>query len=262
MIIKNCLIALIFLFTFCNHSYAELLSHKAIYSLILTNIKDGSFLEGGQGQTYFEISKACEGWKVKEDYVLIYSLPNKKTSNSFSTYSTYEDFLGTKHSFELKDDSQFNGKNAYEGFVEKNKNGIKGYLIKDNIKNLSFDNDLLFPIEHLRKIIEKAKAGEKLFTQKVFFGNEEKEFIKTVSTFIGKKKKSPTTGFNLLENNMVWPMKVAFYGENTRKGNPDYEIKLDLDEKGVAHYYEVDYGDFEIRATLKSIETTQDQKCS
>ena len=59
------------------------MSHKAIYSLTLTNIKDGSFLEGGQGQTYFEISKACEGWKVKEDYVLIYSLPNKKDIKHF-----------------------------------------------------------------------------------------------------------------------------------------------------------------------------------
>ena len=77
-----------------------------------------------KSQTYFEISKGCEGWNVKEDYVLIYSLPNKKTSNSFSTYSTYEDFLGTKHSFELKDESQFNGKNAYEGFVEKNGRGF------------------------------------------------------------------------------------------------------------------------------------------
>ena len=110
--------------------------------------------------------------------------------------------------------------------------------------------------------MKKLKLEKNYLLKRFFFGNEEKEFIKTVSTFIGKKKKSPTTGFNLLENNMVWPMKVAFYGENTRKGNPDYEIKLDLDEKGVAHYYEVDYGDFEIKATLKSIETAQDRKCS
>ena len=262
MIIKNCSLALLLLLTFYSHSSAELLSHKATYSLILTNIKDGSFLEGGQGQTYFEISKGCDGWNVKEDYVLMYSLPNKKTSNSFSTYSTYENFLGTMHSFELNDDSQFNGKNAYEGFVEKNKNSIEGYLIKDNLKALSFDSDLLFPIEHLRKIIQKAKAGENFFTQKVFFGNEEKEFIKTVSTFIGKKKKSPSNSFSFLENKEVWPMKIAFYGENTRKGNPDYEIKLDLDEKGIAHYYEVDYGDFEIKANLKNFEIAKDQKCS
>ena len=75
-------------------------------------------------------------------------------------------------------------------------------MIKDNIKNLSFDNDLLFPIEHLRKIIEKAKAGEKLFTQKVFFGNEEKEFIKTVSTFIGKKRSHPLP--DLICEKIIW----------------------------------------------------------
>ena len=57
-------------------------------------------------------------------------------------------------------------------------------------------------------------------------------------------------------------MKIAFYRENTRKGNPDYEIKLDLDDKGIAHYYEVDYGDFKIKANLKNFEIAKVQKCS
>ena len=168
MIIKNCFLVFLFSISFFSNTSAELLSHKATYSLLIQNIKDGSFLEGGQGQTYFEIKKGCDGWNVREDYVLVYDLPNKKTSNSLSTYSTFENFSGTKHSFELNDDSQFSGKNAYEGYVEKNKSKIQGYLIKDNIKSLSFNKDLLFPVEHLRKIIEKAESGDKLFTKKFF----------------------------------------------------------------------------------------------
>ena len=262
MIIKNCFLVFLFSISFFSNTSAELLSHKATYSLLIQNIKDGSFLEGGQGQTYFEIKKGCDGWNVREDYVLVYDLPNKKTSNSLSTYSTFENFSGTKHSFELNDDSQFSGKNAYEGYVEKNKSKIQGYLIKDNIKSLSFNKDLLFPVEHLRKIIEKAESGDKLFTKKVFFGNEDKEFIKTVSAFIGKKKQSALRGFKFLSNNKVWPMKIAFYSQNSRKGDPDYEIKLELDDKGIAHYYEVNYGDFEIKATLKNFEIIKEQKCS
>ena len=47
----------------------KLLSHKAIYTLNVEDIEENSFLEGGQGQTYFEIIENCEGWNVKEDYV-------------------------------------------------------------------------------------------------------------------------------------------------------------------------------------------------
>ena len=58
---------------------AQLLSHKATYTLNILNIKDNSFIEGGQGQTFFEIVENCNGWNIKEDYVLIYELPNNKT---------------------------------------------------------------------------------------------------------------------------------------------------------------------------------------
>ena len=58
-------------------------------------------------------------------------------------------------------------------------------MIKDNIKNLSFDNDLLFPIEHLRKIIEKAKA-EKNYLLKGFL-EIERNLLKQFSN-IGEKK--------------------------------------------------------------------------
>ena len=65
-----------------NPSYAlQLLSHKATYTLNIENIKN-SFLEGGQGQTFFEIQEVCDGWKVREDYVLMYELPNKKSAKS------------------------------------------------------------------------------------------------------------------------------------------------------------------------------------
>ena len=75
----------------------KLLSHKATYTLNVEDIEENSFLEGGQGQTYFEIIENCEGWNVKEDYVLIYELPNKKMTNSYSSYSTFENFSGNSY---------------------------------------------------------------------------------------------------------------------------------------------------------------------
>ena len=240
---------------------AQLLSHKATYTLNIQNIKDNSFLEGGKGQTFFEIIENCNGWNIKEDYVLIYELPNNKTSNSFSSYSTFENFLGTKHSFELNEKNQFSGENSYQGFIEKNKKEISGSIITSSIKKLTFKKDILFPIEHLLELIKTAKIGKKILTKKVFFGNEDEEFIKIVSAFIGQIRNSTSEDIDYLKGKKIWPIKVAFYKEKSKKENPEYEIYLEIDDLGVVHSYKIDYGSFEIKALLKKFELLPKTTC-
>ncbi len=242
-------------------SSAQLLSHKATYNLNIQNIKDNSFLEGGQGQTFFEIVENCDGWNIKEDYVLIYQLPNQKTANSFSSYSTFENFLGTNHSFELNEKSQFSGEKSYQGFIEKNKKGISGSIISSSIKKLNFKKNILFPIEHLLELIKTAKLGKKILTKKVFFGNEDEEFIKIVSAFIGQIRNTTLKGVKNLDGKMVWPIKVAFYREKSKQENPEYEIYLEIDDLGVVHSYKVDYGNFEIKALLEKFELLPKTTC-
>ena len=244
-----------------NPSFAlQLLSHKATYILNVENIKN-SFLEGGQGQTFFEIQEVCDGWNVREDYVLMYELPNKKSAKSYSSYTTFEDKNSTKHSFQLTEKSDLNGQNDYQGFVEKNEINISGSIINQNIKKLSFNKNILFPLEHLQKIIEKAKKGQSIFTSEVFFGNEESKQIKTVSTFISSKKQAKVHNNKDLSNIMVWPIKIAFYSKIENKTQPDYEISLELDEVGVVHSYKVNYGDFEVNARLKDFKIIEKQLC-
>jgi len=255
------ILILFFIFNINFASSAQLLSHRATYSLNIQNIKDNSFLEGGQGQTYFEIIENCGGWKVKEDYVLVYELPNEKTANSYSSYSTYENYLGTKHSFELKENSQFSGSKSYQGFVEKNNKKIIGSLINDSISKLSFNKDVLFPIKHLLELLKAANDGKKILTKKVFFGNEDQEFVKIVSAFIGQLRYAKTENFDFLKGKKIWPIKVAFYKEKSKQENPEYEIYIEIDSLGVVHSYKVDYGNFEIKAFLKKFEVLPKTNC-
>ena len=249
------------IFKICPALSAQLLSHKATYTLNIQNIKDNSFLEGGQGQTFFEIIENCNGWNIKEDYVLIYELPNNKTSNSFSSYSTFENFLGTRHSFELNEKSQFSDEKSYQGFIEKNKREISGSIIDSSIKKVTFKKDVLFPVQHLLELIKTAKIGDKILTKKVFFGNEDEEFIKIVSAFIGQIRNSKIKNIEYLKGKKIWPIKVAFYKEKSKQEKPEYEIYLDIDEVGVVHSYKVDYGNFEIKAILKKFELLPKTTC-
>ena len=240
---------------------SQLLSHKATYILNVENIKN-SFLEGGQGQTFFEIQEVCDGWNVREDYVLIYELPNKKSAKSFSSFTTFENKTSTKHSFQLTEKSDLNGENDYQGFVEKNKKNISGSMINRNIKKLTFNKNTLFPLEHLKRVIQKAKAGQTIFNAEVFFGNEESNPIKTVSTVISNKRRAKVHNNKNVSAVMVWPIKIAFYSKAENKTSPDYEISLELDEVGVVYSYKVDYGDFEVIAKLKDFKVIEKQVCN
>ena len=240
---------------------SQLLSHKATYILNVENIKN-SFLEGGQGQTFFEIQEVCDGWNVREDYILIYELPNKKSAKSFSSFTTFENKISTKHSFQLTEKSDLNGKNDYQGFVEKNKKNISGSMINRNIKKLTFNKNTLFPLEHLKKVIQKAQAGQTIFNADVFFGNEEKNPIKTVSTVISNKRRAKVHNNKNVSAVMVWPIKIAFYSKAKNKTSPDYEISLELDEVGVVYSYKVDYGDFEVIAKLEDFKVIEKQVCN
>ena len=240
---------------------AQLLSHNAIYVLNIEQTNKNSSLEGGQGRSVFEIRQVCNGWNVKEDYILIYELANKKNAKSFSSHKTFENTNGTQHSFEHNEKSDFNGENSYEGYIQKVNNKIIGSLINRKTKELSFDKDILFPVDHLNKLINIAQNKGRVFTSKVFFGTEDQEFIKIVSAFISKKRSSKIQNNTYLSKKMIWPIKLAFYPNQSRQSKPDYEISIELDEVGIVHSYKVDYGDFIVKAKLQNFKIIEKTDC-
>lgn len=241
---------------------AQLLSHKAIYSLNIKKTNKNSSIEGGYGRSHFEIQQVCNGWNINEDYILLYKLADNKNANSLFSNKTFENTNGTQHSFEYNEKSDFNGENGHHGFIQKINNKIVGSLISENIKELSFNDDILFPVDHLKKLINIAENKGKFFTSKVFFGTEDKKLIKTVSAFISKKKISKIKNNSYLLNKMVWPIKLAFYPSNTKQSKPDYEITIELDEVGVVHNYDVNYGDFIVEANLEKFKTIGTSDCN
>ena len=240
---------------------AQLLSHNAIYNLNIKKISRNSSFEGGQGRSVFKIKRVCNGWNVNEDFILNYDLADQRNAKSFSSHKTFESTNGAQHSFEYKAKSDFNGENNHEGYVQKIENKIIGSLISDKTKELSFNKDVLFPLEHLKRLINIAENKGIFFTSKVFFGSEEKEFIKTVSAFISKKRSSKIINNSYLSNKMIWPIKLAFYRNETKESKPEYEISIELDEVGIVHSYEVNYGDFIVQANLQKFKKIEITSC-
>jgi hypothetical protein len=78
---------------------------------------------------------------------------------------------------------------------------------------------------------------------------------------LGKKRTSKLNKNKSISKKNIWPIKLAFYNKDTKKAKPDYEIKLEIDEDGIIHYYETDYGDFVIEANLEKLSYLDVLKC-
>ena len=249
-------------FNFIYSSYSTtLVSHKGYYDLNLKGKNAASFLEGGNGKSTYFFQKTCEGWSHKENFFISYNLTNKKSAKTYSMFKSFEDFSSKNFSFEHLDKSDLNGEINYSGFVKKTTNKLLGKLIDRDIKNINYTDKILLPTEHMLKLIKFAKENKPFFNSNVFFGSSKDNLVKKISAFIGKKKLSSTNLNSRMLNKKVWPIKLAFYNYKQKKASPETEISLEVDEEGIVHKYNVDYGEYEMSGILEKIETFKETKC-
>ena len=240
---------------------STLVSHKAYYKLLLKKTVTNSLLEGGEGNSTFYFEKSCVGWALKENFLLSYNLTNNKTSNTYSIFKTFEDFSASNFSFKHFDKSDINGIINYQGYIKKKDSYLSGKLIDKEITNLNYQDKILLPTEHLIKLLDHAKRNKKFLYSNVFFGSSKIALIKKVSAVIGNKKKIKTELSSSLRHIYVWPINLAFFNYNSQKSSPETQIKIDIDQGGVVFNYEVDYGDYKMKAKLTKLENLPEKKC-
>ena len=149
---------------------STIVSHKAYYDLEFLTNESPSLVNGGTGKSSFFLEKQCEGWALKETFAITFGLNNKGSSKNFSIFSSFEDFKAKNFSFEHFDKNNFEQEMFYSGYVQKNKNILDGIIIDKINEKISFNDDILFPTEHLEILLKNAKkniiATEKAKTSK------------------------------------------------------------------------------------------------
>ena len=253
----------IFVFTFIlTKCFASsLVSHKAYYKLLLKKTEANSLLQGGEGNSTFSFEKSCNGWALKENYILSYNLSNNKVSNTFSIFKTFEDFSSKNFSFEHYDKSEISGEINYQGFIKKKDKSLSGKIIEKEITNLNYDDNILLPTEHLIKLLNYARENKKFLYSNVFFGSSKTSLVKKVSAVIGNKKEITKKFDSKKINNKVWPIHLAFFDYNSKKSSPETQIILEIDGGGIVYSYEVNYGDYKMVANLVKLENLIGKKC-
>jgi hypothetical protein len=118
----------------------------------------------------------------------------------------------------------------------------------------------VFPTEHTELLLERAAAGERLFTRTVFDGATEDGTMLVNAVFAGPLEVS-TEPEQPLANAPGWRVRLAFFPLDKATASPEYEVGLELQKNGIARAVELDYGDFTIEGSLDRVERLPDPGC-
>jgi EipB-like len=138
-------------------------------------------------------------------------------------------------------------------------------LTKPSPKALDFGHDVLFPTQHIEKLIEAAKHGGGAIQARVYDGSDTGAKIYATMAVVGKEATKPSDDAEAaadLKGVRRWPVVVSYFDESSKDSSPEYTLSFDLYENGVSGSLKLDYGSFALRARLRKLEILPTSACA
>ena len=251
------------LFWSCSIASAKgLSSHQALYEINLWSSSSASSVESVVGRTSVSLKRACDGWHSAENYAINFGFNQGQTSEFLSHYESWESIDGSNFSFSVEERSTSNGQKTYDGFANVFAGfGEANYFGSEEGKK-KLPSDTLFPVEHLKRVLEAASRGDYVYRTNMFVGGEIEDSHYFVSSVVGAAKTdAPEVDLGDLAGQHYWPLRMAYFDPEAVSAQPEYEIEFMVQDNGVILSYIVDYGDFSIRGNLSQISPLDEPVC-
>lgn len=248
---------------------ATLASHVAIYDLRLASTRGKRALESVRGRIVYDFSgSSCEGYVLSFRQVSALDTGEGKMVMSDLRSNTWEDGEGKSFRFNSENFMDQKLSDNSDGKAERGSNGVVVQLAKPRSKQLEL-GEVAFPTTHMRKIIEAARAGQKLFETPVFDGSESGEKVYQSLAVIGQMippEKQPTdaaAGKAELSKLARWPVTISYFDKAGKDGEqmPVYAITFEMYENGISRALRLDYGDFVVDGVMTSLELRDSKPC-
>jgi hypothetical protein len=244
--------------------------HRAIYDLKLADTHKRS-LEAVRGRIVYDFSgNACDGYELRFRQVTELDSGEGKAAVSDLRSTTWED--GAAKNFRFTSQNYLNDDivDSVDGHAERQSDGVTVDLTKPEAKKTDL-GDVVFPAEHMRRVIASARAGKTILEVPIFDGSETGEKVYNTLTVIGhklaadaKKPDDPTASEKTLADMPRWPVTISYFDKSkTESGEqtPVYSIHFELLENGISRAVSLDYGDFSIAGEMTSLELKDVKPC-
>ena len=249
----------------------ELAPHRAVYELKLAHTR-GNATVAARGRILYDFSgNACEGYALQFRQVSELDNGEGKVTLSDLRTTTWEDGAAKKLVF--KSQSYLNERpgDTVDGQAERRSDQVAVTLTKPEEKKVALDAAIVFPTDHMRRVIEAAREGKSILEFPVYDGSETGEKVYNTLTVIGQtigpNERAPTdaaAGQQALAGLKRWPVTVSYFekgNKSTGEQAPIYSIKFEMYENGVSRALLLDYNEFAISGELTSLDLKDIKPC-
>lgn len=240
-------------------------AHHATYKLSLLRSKGANAPASAAGVIDYVFSgSSCDGYTTTFRQLTELQPAEGEARLNDLRSTTFEDGAGTQFSFRTTTKNDSKTVSDLDGRARKQADGKASVELKQPAGKATLGPDVLFPTEHLRKIIETAKNGGKLLSAMVFDGSDTGKKVFTTLSVIGAASLAPIPEIpgkiDTLKTVRRWPVAISYF-EGRKEDQPDYVLSFDLYENGISRALRLDYGDFVLAGELTDLHLTAQAAC-
>jgi hypothetical protein len=242
----------------------SLVSHRALYRLHLDESNGTKSPAAAEGLISYQFSSDCDFYAQNLRQAIDMQPQEGRRQFSESRISTYEDGRGRDFRFATTEDG---AQGEVEGRAERGSNGALAIALSaPRPQKMSADSAVLFPTQHIAKLITAAETGQKVLLARVYDGSADGRKIFNVTAVIGEARATPDSeraaaSAPELRGLRRWPVSLAYFHEGQHDSLPDYTLNYDLYENGVSTRLRLDYGDYALVGDLTKIEFPKQARC-
>ncbi len=234
----------------------------------VSDMRSATF-EDGDGKSFaFDFSGSpCDGYVQNFRQLTELQPAEGPTRVSDMRSATFEDGDGKSFAFDMKTNVDNAESDVIDGKASKANDGALSIaLSKPKPGKLNLDTDVVFPTEHLRRILAAAEDGKNMLALTVYDGSETGDKLYETTTIIGHPILAPVVEqaahIPPLENMKRWPVSISYFEAGKKDEGPNYILSFDLYENGISRALKLDYGDFVLGGEMTSLELLPQKTCA
>jgi len=252
-----------------------LVPHRAIYDLSLSQKRGNSQIVGVRGRIVYDFSgNACDGYSL--EFRQVSELDNGEGESRISTSdlrsTTWEGADAKNFKFSSQNFVNENLTQTIDGHAERSASETAVDLSKPERKTLDLDAKVVFPTEHMVRVIKAARAGENILSFPVYDGSDTGDKVFDTLTVIGRaiapgarKHDDAIANEPKLASVARWPVTISYFDKAKKaesgEQTPAYAIGFELYENGISRALSLDYNDFVVAGKLTSLELKEPKPC-
>lgn len=242
---------------------AELVPHRAIYSLSLGETSaPGRFLGVG-GAVKTALEKTCDAWITAEQINMQVTTREGGRLSQNLMYTGWESLDGRRYRFVAY--SNTNGeKKKFKGTARSDPKAA-GEAVYSQPKKIimKLPPGTRFYLGLTSWLIDQAKAGKSRAETVIFDGTDEEGPQRAIVFIVPLNKPAAGAKNKLgpLLDRPGWTMRIAFYPLGGRAAEPDYEVQAVVLDNGVTPKLDLVFATFTAVQTLEKIEALEQPKC-